>query len=174
MKIKKYKIQSILPAIVQSEKISGINIPKINGKTSVYGLGGGSGGINSRMHASSGQLFTTGLVTIALDTTDLENGMTNDTSNYKITAKTAGYYLVTGKITWDTPVAAKSYWTYIYKNGGAVSNMITQPAAAAAFSGLCVALVYLAVGDYIQMKGYQNSGSNVYSRSETDLFICKV
>jgi len=170
-----YVMQFINDFIPVLDQIPGINIPKIKGSTSVYGAGGSSSSaINSKMHASSGQLFQAALVTVALDTSDLANGVTNDTGAYKMTIATAGYYLLVGKISWDTPTAGKSYWTYLYKNGSALNSMITQPAAASAFSGICVELVYLVTGDYIQLKGYQNSGANVYSRAETNLFISKI
>jgi len=174
MRITPYKIQSIEDVNPVFEQIPGINIPKVNAKTSIYGISSGGSSVNSKMHASSGQLFQAALVTVALDTSDLANDVTNDTGAYKMTITKAGYYLLIGKITWDTPVAGKSYWTYLYKNGSALNSMITQPAAAAAFSGIVTELAYLDVGDYIQLKGYQNSGSNVYSRAETNLFICKI
>lgn len=174
MKIKPYQIQFIENFKLNLDEIPGINIPKLSAKTSTYGGATTSGGTNSKMHASAGQLFQAALVTVALDTSDLSNDVTNDTTNYKMTITKAGYYLLVGKITWDAPVADKSYWTYLYKNGSALNSMVTQPSVNTAFSGIVTDLVYLDVGDYIQLKGYQNSGGNVYSRAETNLFICKI
>lgn len=172
----KYEIQSIENVIPNFSEIAGLNAPKINAATSVYGIKGISTQ-NSKMYASSQKLFQAGLVTVPLDTEVFANGVVNNITTNRMTIKEAGYYMIVGKISWDTPVAGASHWTYIYRNGAVLGSTITQAAAANAFSAVCVEFKRLEVDDYIQLKGYQNSGQNVYSRAgedNTNLFLCKI
>ena len=83
----KYEIQSIENAIPNFSEIAGLNAPKINAATSVYGIKGISTQ-NSKMYASStinfGQAY---LVTLPLDTEVFANGVVNNITTNRMTIK---------------------------------------------------------------------------------------
>jgi len=126
------------------------------------------------MSADTGQLFQGSIVTVNLNVSNISERISNDASAHRITILVDGYYQLIGKITWNAPVIDKSYWTYLYKNGSALANAVTQPSVSAPFSGIVIEVAYLKAGDYIELKGYQDSGSNVYNRTETNLIINKL
>ena len=75
-----------------------------------------------------------------------------------------GWYLITYEFLWDAD-ANGTRFAYVYKNAAAVS-MITNSAIVGGLTS-CVgaALVYLVATDFLQLRGWQNSGGNL------DVFI---
>lgn len=85
----------------------------------------------------------------------------NATNNTRLTCRTAGVYLVIGNISiWSNPTGLRSFW--LKKNGTTVTCWNGQNAVVGDSTyGSVVGLVELAVGDYIEVYGYQNSGGSL-------------
>jgi len=90
-----------------------------------------------------------------------EQGEFDPTTNYRFTAKKAGYYLVVGQVRY---VAATIGTTVIYidvrKNGAETITMVSIWAGTSIeFGGMCAHVLYLAVNDYLELWTYQTSGA---------------
>jgi len=131
-----------------------------------------------KMYSASAQTTTaTSNTVIDLDTTSFSNEITPDTTNHKVTITQSGYYYITGVVTFSSPVANKSYNAYIYKNGSLLTKGTSHSAVTDAISSTTSELIYLVVGDYIELRCMQNSGSNIDTKSggdETYLTIFKI
>lgn len=99
-------------------------------------------------------------ITFNAEDYDSDNGHDNTTNNSRYTVVTAGLWEFTGKIAWDGNVVNRrqSRW---FKNG--VTDVIgseSSQAPAATISALpaMTVQVRMAVGDYIELHGAQDSG----------------
>lgn len=85
-----------------------------------------------------------------------------DATAYKFTASKAGYYMVIGQIHWYSNIVAdKTYRTKIYKNGVEIVSGTFHASHINVINSLVVTTVYLAINDYLEMYGYQDSGGTV-------------
>jgi hypothetical protein len=103
---------------------------------------------------------------VAFDT-ELEDdtAMHSTTSNNsRITIATAGLYLVTAQVTFDTASSTGSRSVFIRRSG---SNVATSGGAASSgtHTESCTAPVRLTAGQYLQLFAYQDSGSAMDARS---------
>jgi len=92
---------------------------------------------------------------------DTEDEFDNST-NYRFTAKVAGYYSVKGQITFGSMGNNNLIEAAIYKNGTKYRENLVKVADSGLGSNASVAIsfdVYLAANDYLELYGYQNSGS---------------
>ena len=91
-------------------------------------------------------------------------------TNHRFTAQAAGYYIIVGCTTYADPtVQGKNYGTGIYKNGTSyVRGDVTQYGTGY-FGVNFVDIVYLAVGDYLELYTYHNEASNrnLYAASDS-------
>lgn len=178
--MKKYEIQFIENILAIAQQIPGINIPKINGVTSVYGTGGSSAGTKAtgKLFVGSLQGIDNATVTLVnMDSEEFSEGVTVDTANKKITILTDGYYLINGQLSWDTTTADTKYWTYISKNGSTIRQSVVQASMASSLSVQVNDILHLVAGDYIQISCYQDSGGPKYIRAGADdssFTICKI
>jgi len=78
--------------------------------------------------------------------------------NYRFTAKTAGYYLATGHIRYKDPVADKSLFAVLYKNGVLYTAIGNQSAYTSRISTSVIDLIYLAIGDFIELWTWHDCG----------------
>jgi hypothetical protein len=83
----------------------------------------------------------------------------DSTTNYRFTPTVAGYYQVSGNVTYD-PAAAGKFFCTIYKNGTDFKSGSAVPFVATQYLAAAVsALVYLnGTTDYIELYTYQSSG----------------
>jgi hypothetical protein len=90
--------------------------------------------------------------------TDGYHSTSTNTNRMTIPAGKAGYYSINGSVRWDTNIAGSAE-LYIRKNGteinrGILSSLVNYPTIAIA------GILYLGVGDYIDLSVYQATGSN--------------
>ena len=121
----------------------------------------------ARLRQLVGQTLTNGVFTaITFTTHDVDqdwaggSGHSDSVNTSRYTANYAGWYLCTGGVSFAVSAAGNrgAYW---YVNGTAVNAVESIGASAAAINFGTVArgeLVYLNVGDYVELFGYQSSG----------------
>lgn len=90
---------------------------------------------------------------------DTQNEFDN-TTNYRFTATTAGYYSVVGNVTYLSSVADKTPSGLIYKNGAAVTQNYTHSSGTGAIGLPVVEIIYLGVNDYLELWTWHNFGVN--------------
>jgi hypothetical protein len=100
------------------------------------------------------QFDTTGL--------DTDSGHSNIVNNSRYTCQVVGWYLVIGGVGW-APNSTGNRLTLLYKNGVQVSFGSESFTATSANSCVVQAswMVQMAVGDYVEIYGYQGSGGNL-------------
>jgi hypothetical protein len=103
-------------------------------------------------------------LTFTSETIDRDNGHSNVTNPSRYTAQTAGYYLFNGQIQYAANVtgARRALW-YVngalpVNNGGGFFSTSSTLLAATATVIAPPLFVYLAVGDYVELNAFQNSG----------------
>jgi len=110
--------------------------------------------------ATEAQSIPTGVETkiqLNAESYDSQNEF-DSTTNYRFTATKAGYYLVTATIYMPSVEDGKVVAPAIYKNGGKYSSYRHLVAAADDMSASVSDIIYLAVGDYIELYvGHNNS-----------------
>ena len=134
----------------------------------------GAGFVGCRAYATSDQTMSNGAnVTFNLDSENYDtNGFhDNVTNNSRITipAGKAGYYLITAVATYQggTVNAGQRDLSMRLNGSTDLANIVDQRNAN--FLGYSVSDIrYLAVSDYIQMIGYQDSGTSASSFTQTD------
>lgn len=99
-------------------------------------------------------------ITLDSSTIDTYGGHSNTSNNSRYVAQVAGWYMVTGTVTYNPNTTAGRAAT-IYKNGTEVPGAAGFAAGAtpyASATGEC--FVYLnGTGDYVEVWGYQNCGA---------------
>lgn len=131
-----------------------------------------------RGHQSTVQTFASGVWTaVALDVTDIDTdfGHSNVTNNSRYTAQVKGWYWVVGFGAWTNSVNAQSdIYCGLYVNGtlvfGTAQALQKTGNDYAAVSGS--SLVYLHIGDYVEVFARQDSGANMNSAPNVDLDPC--
>jgi len=83
-------------------------------------------------------------------------------TNHRFVAKKAGYYKVNAEIHWVDTVNLKTYEIRIKKNGSVIDHSTVVAAGAGEKTTRCNDLVYLAVGNYIEIFVYHNAVSSAY------------
>lgn len=83
----------------------------------------------------------------------------DNTTNYRFTAKRAGYYQVNANIHFMDLAASQRIAIGIYKNGALLSGSQNQTAYAQELSAHASDIVYLAVNDYIELWAYQDGAA---------------
>lgn len=111
--------------------------------------------VKARVYLSSDQLNLTDTVPtkVQLDTESYDTGSNFDNStNYRFTVPTTGYYLVSATVTYQNLVANKRYTTAIYKNGTRVSSVTIGNGGATDYMSVPISdIIYLTSGDYIEL-----------------------
>lgn len=100
---------------------------------------------------------------IPFDSVDWNNdGMWSAANPSRLTCHTAGKYLVSGGAWWDGSTTGSFRILNFIKNGTSnppFSDEMVPPLGALRMT--TQAMIQLAVGDYVEISGYQNSGANV-------------
>lgn len=120
------------------------------------------------------QTLTTGVWTaISMDATVVDSyGMhSNVTNNTRATAIVVGWYLVSGAVAFAAS-ATGTRGARFAVNGSVVqaTAQFGPPTAAGSLAIAAVSkLIFLNVGDYVEIQGVQNSGGNLNTLMATDL-----
>jgi hypothetical protein len=149
---------------------NGIDSPKLNIPS------GSSSNISGSSTGSQNTIAQSSYVLIQ-STNDFANGITwTGSPSYEFTVQTAGVYLIIGVIAYAETGTGYPYEAWIYKNGVALfSGYATATTTAAGAYPIATKIVNLAVGDTIQMYGYQaqNNPAGLYS-SQTYINIATI
>lgn len=117
-----------------------------------------------RATRSTSQTIPNGTATVVYSTALFDNLGEYNTSNGKFTAKRAGRYYVSASILWTSASVATNEVRYlqINKNGSAFATSWEnqQITSTRYITSQINSIVELAVGDYIEIVAYQNSGGN--------------
>jgi hypothetical protein len=117
-------------------------------------------------YASSSQSLSTGTTATPLlldsELVDSDGGHSTSTNTSRYTCQTAGLYFVSGSVCFATNSAGTRTLT-IFVNGAAVFGAGNQsmPSATNGASVFSSTVVQLAVGDYVELTAWQNSGSTL-------------
>lgn len=93
---------------------------------------------------------------------DTDGQHSNSVNNSRFTCQVAGFYTASGAVGFNS--GGSSRGAAIYKNGTALSLASGAVTAASNTTHVATAgdvLVQLAVGDYVELYGWQNSGGNL-------------
>lgn len=117
----------------------------------------------AKVRNSSNQTISTATVTsINLNTEiwDTDNMHDNSTNNSRLTANTAGIYLVIGEVSWESN-ASGSRVLRIYLNGDKmIADNIVESSKSLVTAQITSVIVSMKANDYVEMKVYQDSGTN--------------
>jgi hypothetical protein len=123
-----------------------------------------AGFVGASLYKSGNQAITTATTTTItwdaelFDTNTFHDNVTNN-SRITIPAGYAGKYAITGLVSWGS--SATGYRIVeIFKNG-ATNGVMWSGAMQGYYAVAVVKILDLAVSDYIEIKGYQNSGGNL-------------
>ncbi len=137
---------------------------------------GGIGALQSPVifkgYATTAQTIASGTtsIPILLDTEEIDtdggHSVTTNTSRY--TCQTAGVFLVFGSVTWAQNTTG-SRAAEILKSGASLPGGVSQtsPSAGNGVTSTGLVLVRLAVGDYIELAAWQNSGGSLATSSSS-------
>jgi hypothetical protein len=120
--------------------------------------------VGASVYKTSTQAITTATTTTitwdaeVFDTNGFHDNSTNN-SRMTIPAGYAGKYLVTATISWGASATGYRIGE-IYKNG-ATANFTWSGAMQGYYVVGLTTILNLAVSDYLEIKGYQNSGGNL-------------
>lgn len=103
-------------------------------------------------------------VTFTSETVDRDNGHSVTTNTSRYTAQTAGYYLFNGQIQYASNVTGsrRALWQVNGTTPVGGGGFFTTSSTLVAGTASVVAppfLYYLAVGDYVELNAFQNSGA---------------
>lgn len=128
------------------------------------------------LRQAAAQTFTTATITaVQFATEDVDTdvdgtgGHDNVTNNTRYTARYAGWYLVSGNVTFVANVTGDRF-CWLRVNGTDVNGSIGSQAGDATMlaSIPCqTKMVFLNVGDYVELIGYQDSGGNLLTSVTT-------
>jgi hypothetical protein len=117
----------------------------------------------ARAYLSANQSVPTGAFTkILLNAENYdEQGEFDNVTNYRFTAKKAGYYQVNACAVLNLSVDTARLIAFIYKNGAMVARADSQMSVANTYVSANVSdVIYLAADDYLELYVWHNCGSN--------------
>lgn len=115
--------------------------------------------VGARRHLSSDKTISTASDTkVELDSEDWDIG--GDFSNYKFTAPYRGYYQVNASICY-LATGDKNYVTRVKLNGTTVLESIVLPSISTFVTVNVSDIIYMTVGQYLELYAYQAAGINV-------------
>lgn len=125
----------------------------------------------ARAHPSSSQSIPSATETkILLATEDYDTN--NNFASSRFTATVAGYYQVNGVVYYLTAEAGFFFQLYFKKNGSGFAAAAAQGTTGQDLAPSLSDIVFLTVGDYIEMYTYQNTaGSKSISASTVETFM---
>lgn len=119
-------------------------------------------GTQTVAQSTAGSTWTA--LTLDSEQSDTYGGHSTTANTSRYTAQVAGWYTVGGVVSWPAN-GTGNRGARIHVNGAAVqgSGQLILPASATTFTGVAtpVRAVQLAVGDYVEVAGYQSSGGTL-------------
>lgn len=119
------------------------------------------------IYQNNAQTFTTSVfaaVTFDSSLVDSYSGHSTSVNTSRYTAQVAGTYLIAGATGWVSSATGGRGGSF-YKNGGvptgATSIVGASGGGSVTVAPLTATLVQLAVGDYVELWGFQSSGGNL-------------
>ena len=118
--------------------------------------------IVARAYLASDQLNITNdtATKVSLETDSFDPNNIFDTTDKRFEIATAGYYIVSGSIYWDSLVADKNYQSEIRVNAGQISVGRYHSALATGLITTVTDIVNLAASDYVELYGHHGAGVN--------------
>lgn len=115
------------------------------------------------VYQANAQSLASGFSAIAMDTTilDTDSQHSNSVNNSRVVCQVAGWYSVGGAVGFSTNTTG-SRGGLIYKNGSSLTQATGNIAAASNVLHVATAgefCIQLAVGDYVELYGFQNTGA---------------
>lgn len=125
--------------------------------------------VGGKMYAGTAQAIAD-ITATTIDITSIANSsdITADTTNKRFTITQPGFYQIIGQVSYASPIADKSYNAFIYKNDTLLTRMTAHSSNTDSISCVASDIAYLIAGDFIYLKGGQNSGSSINTRVEAD------
>ncbi|MGW5477718.1 hypothetical protein [Streptomyces sp. NPDC004008] len=130
--------------------------------------------VGTQTSAQSISNNVSGWTAISLNTTQVDSytGHSNSTNNSRYTAQVAGIYSVCGVVAYAAN-ATGVRGARIHLNGSVIqgSSQMTLPGTGTNLTGVAtpVRAVQMAVGDFVEVATYQNSGASLNTTTSTDL-----
>jgi hypothetical protein len=165
----------IIPTLVSQAPGNPITSALWNG-TVVGGLQAAQNPVLFKGYATTTQAIasaTGGTNVILLDSEDFDTdgGHSTTTNTSRYVCQTAGVYLCFGSVCLGTGNGTGTRSAEILKNGGQINGASTQFGATASNGSTATGLVLvrLAVGDYVELSAWQNSGASQSTATQTHL-----
>lgn len=141
-------------------------------------VSGGEGTSRCSAYAISTQSVATAIMTIAeLDTVLFDELGEFNTSTNRFVTTQPGYYILSGGLEIESIANGNYYTVCVYVNEGIKAIVHTEVGGGTSPRFNCTTIRYLAVGDYVTLRGRHNYGSNRTfgaGRSNTYLTIHKL
>lgn len=124
------------------------------------------------------QTFTTGVwAAVTLDATDVDtdSGHSNVTNNSRYTAQVSGWYWVVGFCAWTNTNTSHDIFCALYVNGSIMlgTGQAVEKTGSDFASVSASSLVFLHVGDYVEVFARQDTGANYVTwTNNVDLTPC--
>lgn len=114
---------------------------------------------------------TSAVLTLDTEIVDSDGGHSTVTNTSRYTCQTAGLYAVTGSVCFNTTNSTGTRTLNIFVNGAGQTGAGQQaaPSASNGASVFSATLVQLAVGDYVELACWQNSGSTLSTATASAL-----
>ena len=126
-------------------------------------------------YASTGQSLTSSttstVLTLDTEIVDSDGGHSTVTNTSRYTCQTAGLFYVSGSVCFNTTNSTGTRTLNIFVNGTGTTGAGQQaaPSASNGASVFTATFVQLAVGDYVELAAWQNSGSTLTTATATAL-----
>lgn len=112
--------------------------------------------------ATNQSIANTTFVKVALDTESYDPGSNFDpTTNYRFTAPTTGYYLISGQVTYATTSDTNRFSANIYKNGSLLDQVFLLSSSTNTLVVVIHDILLLSATDYIELYAYHEQGGSV-------------
>lgn len=109
------------------------------------------------------------VLTLDTEVVDSDGGHSTTTNTSRYTAQTAGLYYISGSVCYATN-SAGTRTLQVFQNGAGITGSAVQsmPSASNGASVFTATIAQLAVGDYVELATWQNSGTNPLATSTTN------
>jgi hypothetical protein len=148
--------------------VSGTNTATLPAATGTVMVSGNQPAFSAYMNTAT-TLTTSTFTKLSFDVKDFDTASCYNTSTYRFTPNVAGYYAVTGTFrAFSTASTATSVIFSIYKNGSEYQRSGSNVTSAQGYSQLAGLVYCNGSTDYIELYGYQDSGSTKTTDNATN------
>ena len=164
-------VLNAIPAVANAVTETYINTGAVT--QSKLGAGVAGNGPAFSAYMSTSPSWANGVITkVPINTEEFDTANCFDsTTNYRFTPNVAGYYQVTGGLSFGNIAGTGAGYLYIYKNGSEFKRGTTPSLNVANFTEtLASALIYMnGTTDYLELYGVQTSGSSLTQNGGANL-----